>query len=114
MNKPPLILIVDDDANFIEIAAVQLAKAGFAVDYAMSAAQSYEKARLLSPDLVLMDINMTGVPGVQAVMVLYRLAGYFDKATEIDNIADKVKSILFPSVPESNLIKDIPANINKK
>jgi CheY-like chemotaxis protein len=68
MHTPPLILVVDDDPDQLEIAGTRLKAVGFVVENAVSAAESYEKARTLKPDLVLMDINMPGITGTQAVL----------------------------------------------
>src|SRR3989338_5470183 len=58
MRDKPLILIVDDEANFREIFGLQLKSAGFDVAEADSSKTAVEKAIRISPDLVLMDIHL--------------------------------------------------------
>lgn len=61
------ILVVDDEANFREIAEMKLKAAGFEVAMAENGADAVKKAAEAKPDLVLMDINMPGVlSGVDA------------------------------------------------
>jgi CheY-like chemotaxis protein len=66
----PLILIVDDDANFREIFSTKLQQSGFRIETAENGAESVKKAKLLNPDLVLMDIKMPVMDGAVALLKL--------------------------------------------
>ncbi|MEK7193675.1 MAG: response regulator [Patescibacteria group bacterium] len=68
MNKPPLILIVDDEPDFREIFSAKLSSEGFNVDTANDGEEGIQKAKKLRPDLVLMDVQMPGISGVEALI----------------------------------------------
>jgi CheY-like chemotaxis protein len=63
--KPPLILVVEDDPSSRLLATTALEGDGFAVD----AAGSAEEARMLisrrKPQLILMDIRLPGMDGLE-------------------------------------------------
>jgi DNA-binding NarL/FixJ family response regulator len=62
------VLIVDDHESFRRIAAAVVeATGGFAVaGTAASGEESIEAAEYLLPDLVLMDVNLPGIDGIEA------------------------------------------------
>jgi len=66
MRNPPLLLIVDDDPNFLEIFSAKLASVGFHVETAVNGKEGMEKAVQLQPDLVLMDVQMPVMNGIDA------------------------------------------------
>lgn len=68
MRNQPLILIVDDDPGFLEIASTKLKRNGFLVAEAHDGAEAVEKAVNLKPDLILMDVNMPNENGTEAVL----------------------------------------------
>lgn len=68
MSQPSVILVVDDEANFREIFSAKLGQAGFKVETAESALAGIEKAKRIKPDLILLDIRMPEVNGVDAMM----------------------------------------------
>lgn len=68
MHEPPLILVIDDSADFLEIISVCLRTEGFEVKTAVNVAAGTEIARNDMPDLVLLDINMPGVNGTEAFL----------------------------------------------
>jgi two-component system sensor histidine kinase/response regulator len=70
MHNPPVILVADDDVGFQEIVGTKLKRNGFLVAEAHDGAEAVEKAELLHPDLILMDINMPGESGTEAVLDL--------------------------------------------
>jgi len=70
MPDQPLILIVDDEANFREIFGMKLKAAGYRIETAENGAQGVEKAKSLKPALVLMDVNMPVMDGAAAVLKL--------------------------------------------
>jgi len=70
MSKKSLILIVDDDQNFLEIATAKLVAAGFEVETASDQATAIERAAEIKPDLVLMDIHMPGKTGTDTALAL--------------------------------------------
>jgi CheY-like chemotaxis protein len=59
----PLVLIVDDDANLRSLARVVLARAGFDVATAADGEEGLIQVERLSPDVVLLDMNMPNVDG---------------------------------------------------
>ena len=70
MNQPPLILLVDDEANFLEIFYAKLRQAGFRVETAENGEKGIEAAKKFKPDLILMDMKMPKMNGAQAVIKL--------------------------------------------
>lgn len=68
MREKPLILVVDDEPDLLEISKARLEAAGFDVETAIDAETSFVKARKLKPDLVLMDIRMPGINGTEALL----------------------------------------------
>lgn len=67
-REKPLILVVDDDNDFRDATSEVLTAAGFDVVSAASGAEGVRKSDELMPDLILMDIKMPGVSGVDAAL----------------------------------------------
>ena len=66
-GKKPLILVVDDDSDIRALLAHELAKAGYAIVEAADAASARECIDAGLPDLVISDIHMPGVSGIDFV-----------------------------------------------
>jgi len=64
------ILIVDDNELNLELIRDVLELDGFEVDTAISGENGVKKAYAMQPDLVLMDMRMPGMNGVEAMRVL--------------------------------------------
>jgi two-component system alkaline phosphatase synthesis response regulator PhoP len=60
------ILLVDDDPDILELLGFNLVQEGFQVEKAMNGADALEKALNWLPDLVLMDVMMPVMDGVEA------------------------------------------------
>jgi CheY-like chemotaxis protein len=60
-DKPVLILIVDDDYDFLEINRLVLERAGYRVVTAVDPAQALRKMAVEKPDLVITDLMMTSL-----------------------------------------------------
>jgi two-component system cell cycle response regulator DivK len=61
------ILVVDDDARNLRLAAAALEQAGHEVLSAEGGADGIEAARAHAPDLVLIDVQMPGMDGITAL-----------------------------------------------
>ena len=61
------ILVVDDDAMNLRLAAAVLEQAGHEVLSAEGGAKGIEAAMAHTPDLVLMDVQMPGMDGISAL-----------------------------------------------
>jgi CheY-like chemotaxis protein len=61
MGKPALILIVDDDYDFLEINRLILERAGYRVIMAAEPKQALAKMEAEGPDLVITDLMMTSL-----------------------------------------------------
>jgi len=100
MNQPPLILLVDDEANFLEIFYAKLRQAGFRVETAENGEKGIEAAKKFKPDLILMDMKMPKMNGAQAVIKLKEdpetkdikvvfLTNFGDPRTEMEEVDRK-------------------------
>lgn len=69
-NENFKILIVDDEPDIIQFIEYNLKKEGFQVVTAENGAEGLEKAKAEMPDLILMDIMMPEMDGVEACRVL--------------------------------------------
>ncbi len=62
-----LILVVDDDKDNVTLVARTLEHEGFRVETANSGEEALERLKRVSPDLVLLDINMPGMGGMETL-----------------------------------------------
>ena len=65
MHDPPRILIVDDNETNRDILAMRLATQGYDLCQAADGEEALVAARTLSPDLILLDIMMPKLNGVE-------------------------------------------------
>jgi len=67
MRDPPLILVVDDVPDNVDILQMRLEAQGYEVTTAGDGLGALEKIRALLPDLVLLDVMMPKLDGIEAV-----------------------------------------------
>ncbi len=60
-ESPPCILVVDDDADFLEVLRVALTRQGYEVLLARSGQEAMAAMRVAAPAVVIMDIMMEGI-----------------------------------------------------
>jgi two-component system response regulator (stage 0 sporulation protein F) len=68
MHKRPIrILIADDERNIRRLYEKEFVQEGYEVILAENGAQAVEKVRTENPDLVILDIRMPGMDGIEAL-----------------------------------------------
>lgn len=89
------LLVVDDDATFARVLSRVLAQRGFDVAAVGSGAEALASARAVSPDYVVLDLNIGGESGLRLIRPLLDLAphsrilvltGYASIATAVDAV----------------------------
>jgi len=65
MNTPPLILLVDEEKDFLDIFSLKLKASGFDVVLAPSGKEALLKLKEIKPDLILLDIEMPEMNGFE-------------------------------------------------
>jgi DNA-binding response OmpR family regulator len=68
----PTVLVVDDERQIVEIARDYLRHAGFAVVTARDGHEALERARAERPDLVVLDLGLPGLDGLEVAKTLRR------------------------------------------
>ena len=76
MNK---ILLVDDDPDILEIISYSLENEGYSIYKAMNGLQAIEIAEKVTPDLIIMDLMMPEMNGVEACEQIR-------KSTKLNNV----------------------------
>jgi len=66
------ILVVDDDAELVELVSFNLKQAGFSVTAASNGVDAIKKARSSAPDLIVLDIMMPELDGFAVCEILRR------------------------------------------
>ncbi|MBE0713705.1 MAG: sigma-54 dependent transcriptional regulator [Candidatus Aminicenantes bacterium] len=69
----PRILVIDDEKSIREVFSVLLGDHGFQVAVAENGRQGIEKAHLFEPDVVLLDMNLPDIPGLEVLAGLREL-----------------------------------------
>lgn len=57
------VLIIDDEEDFVELMTMRFQKTGFEVEKAYSGEEGLIKAKAFRPDVILLDILLTGLDG---------------------------------------------------
>jgi len=66
MLKEARILLVDDETDITEFIGFNLEKEGFIVEKAQTGEEAIEKAKVFIPDLIILDVMMPGMDGMEA------------------------------------------------
>lgn len=90
----PKILVVDDEPDAVELIGFNLKKAGFEVVTALDGAEALRSARMHLPDLVLLDLMLPEIDGLEVCKLLRRdpatsavpIIMLTAKAAEIDRV----------------------------
>lgn len=59
------VLLVEDEADIRELIRYSLAQAGLEVEEASDGAEALEKLRGFAPDLIVLDLMLPGMPGLE-------------------------------------------------
>src|SRR5258708_39421959 len=89
------VLVVDDEANIVELLSVSLKFQGFEVQTATNGAQALDRAREARPDAVILDVMMPGMDGF-GVLRRLRADGIDAPAlflTARDSLQDKIAGL---------------------
>lgn len=70
------ILIIDDEEDILEILKYNLVKEGFEVEIASNGLDGIEKAKTFKPDLIILDVMMPQMDGIEVCEVLRKTPGF--------------------------------------
>ncbi|MCA1801143.1 MAG: response regulator transcription factor [Rhodothermaceae bacterium] len=123
MNKQT-ILVVDDEQDLLDLIEYNLKKEGFGVLTSDSGEKGIEIARRQKPDLILLDIMMPGMDGIevcrliksdpatQAIPVVF-LTARGDEKSEITGLDLGADDYLFKPISTSKLLSRIKAILRR-
>ena len=69
-NSPTKILIVDDEPDIVEILKYNLNNEGYDVKTANNGLKAIEKAKKFIPEIILLDVMMPEMDGIEACLEL--------------------------------------------
>ena len=69
-SKPKRILLADDEPDILEIISYNLTQQGYEVYTAKNGEEALDKAKLLNPDLIILDIMMPKKTGIEVCKIL--------------------------------------------
>lgn len=99
------VLVVEDTEDYAENLRFVLAGAGYKVVVASDGRDGLEKAIRIKPDLILMDVLMPGLDGVQATIMVREQAALKDvpivfltAVTAGENVVMSVKGQDYPAI----------------
>ena len=74
-GQAPLVLLVDDSASARDLYRQYLSFVGYAVEVAKNGEEAIERAAELIPDIIVMDLMMPGLDGLEATRALKKAPG---------------------------------------
>ena len=69
-STPPRVLVVEDEPTLIETLEYNLLKQGYAVETTADGNEALQLARAQKPDLILLDIMLPGIDGLEVCRIL--------------------------------------------
>jgi CheY-like chemotaxis protein len=101
-EKNKLILLVDDDQDFLEILSTKLKEQGFNIETAKNGKEALEKLHHIKPDLIILDVMMPEMNGIDTAI---ELAKNFN--------LNEVKFIFLTNYGEDNWPEEISLRIDE-
>lgn len=74
-RRPPRVLLVDDDATFLDVISIPFRRAGFDIQRATDGAMAMETVEILPPDLIVTDLQMPAIDGTELARRVGALLG---------------------------------------
>ena len=68
MDAHKLVLLIDDEPDFLEIMSAKLQAVGLSVETALDGEEGLAKIKALKPDLVVLDMAMPGMTGADLIL----------------------------------------------
>jgi DNA-binding response OmpR family regulator len=95
LRRPPKILVVDDEAALRRAMCVALAATGFVVEEARTGEEALEAIRDHRFELVLLDLNMAGLSGIETCRHIRSFAPRAGIVifTARDDVEDKIRAL---------------------
>ncbi len=75
IEKTPLILLIDDNKDFLEILGDKLGAKGYPVVKAQGGEEGLRQIRKVKPNLILLDLEMPGENGFEVLMRIKKEIG---------------------------------------
>ena len=88
-TEKPKILLIDDDQFIVEMYALKFRESGFEIETAEDAKTGLKKIKEFGPDLVLLDIVMPTVDGLEALLEIKKGDGQKPKVILLTNLGQK-------------------------
>jgi len=80
-SQKPLVLTVDDDPAIGRVVQLKLELNGFRVERAMTAEEALDKVERLRPDVIVTDVKMPGMSGIELCRACERFYDQWDFLT---------------------------------
>jgi DNA-binding response OmpR family regulator len=94
METLGLVLVVDDEVPLAKVVASYLEREGFAVDLAHDGPSAVDQARVLRPDLIVLDLMLPGFDGLEVCRQIRAFTdAYVIMLTARDDETDKVVAL---------------------
>ncbi|MDI9364578.1 MAG: response regulator transcription factor [Flavobacterium sp.] len=95
--KTKRILIADDEPDILEIVSYNLSKEGYQIYTAKDGSEAVAQAKLLNPDLIILDVMMPRKTGVEVCQLLRSLPAFQDTLiiflTAMSDEASQIKGL---------------------
>ncbi len=125
-NSTKTILVIDDEIDLQQLVKIALASKGYKIETANNGVEGLEKLKKLTPDLIILDLNMPKMGGLEfyqkicddkgqpkyPVFILsaranmtqlfkdFNINGFMTKPFEIDELLDEVDTIITKKSPQ--------------
>ncbi len=97
------ILVIDDDDNLRDTVSMMLEQEGFRVDLADEGRSGFEQALMLKPDLLLVDLRLPGMSGVEICKQL-RAAQLATPIIVLSAVGDEIDKVLLLEIGADDYI----------
>jgi len=117
------ILIVDDEEDLLKLIDTILSRKGYDILKAVTASEAIDKAKQNMPDLILMDLLLPSMNGLDVIKILQKfpqtsdipvifLSGIIPENNECINIGDRRYKALSKTITSQDLLNAVSSALN--